>query len=303
MAGTTERETTSREREIGNELRRLRVRADLTAAELSKRVGFSASKISRLESGARGVTEVDATLFAANCKATRTEVLRLVRLINEVDDGHRLRTNDEQMALMINSETTASEIICYEPQVIPGLLQTEGYARALFHWLGKFVGETGEEAVRNRLNRQKLLRRADPPRLNAYIHEDVLRAQVAEPEVMHDQVLHLLFVSSEPHCALRVIPADRCPAGVFGPAFRLLLYRNHKPVIYTENQFTSLYLESPDELSGYRFVLDRVREVTLDTNGSRELLATVASHHEDIRSQRFTAAIEPAQRWQHSLQD
>ncbi|QYN24444.1 DUF5753 domain-containing protein [Amycolatopsis sp. DSM 110486] len=157
------------------------------------------------------------------------------------------------------------------------------------------------------LNRQKLLRRVNPPRFSASIHEDVLRAPVAEPEVTRDQLFHLLFVSSEPHCAVRVIPADSCPAGVFGPAFRLLHFRNHKPVVYAENQFTSLYLESPNELSEYRQVLDRVKEFALDTDRSRTLLATVASHHEDISGRRLTPAITRAQHsrpWQwQSLQD
>ncbi|WP_326567692.1 helix-turn-helix transcriptional regulator [Amycolatopsis rhabdoformis] len=303
MAGTTERDTTAREREIGDELRRLRVRADLTAADLSKRVGFSASKISRMESGARGVTEIDATLFAANCGASRAEVLRLVRLINEVDDGYRLRLLREQMQLMISSETAASEIINYESQLIPGLLQTEGYARAVFHWLGKFTGEMGEAAVRKRLDRQKFLRRPNPPRFVTYIHEEVLRAPVAEPEVMHDQILHLLFASSEPQSVLRVIPTDRCPAGVFGPAFRLLKYPNHKPVVYVENQFTSLYIESPEDLDQYRYVLEKVKGFALDADRSREFLATVASDHEKNRSRLFGSPVEPVRRGQESLHE
>ncbi|WP_432849194.1 helix-turn-helix domain-containing protein [Amycolatopsis sp. CA-161197] len=287
MAGTTERDTTAREREIGDELKRLRVRADLTAADLSKRVGFSASKISRMESGARGVTEIDATLFAANCGASRKEVLNLVGLVREADDGYRLRPHEarlvDQLPSLIVTETTATEIIEFEPQVVPGLLQIEPYARNLFRWGGHLDSQEVERAVDARMARQKLLSRPDSPFATFYIHEQVLRARVAEPRIMHEQVLHLLLASSLERCAVRVILTENCPGGVLGPSFRVLRYNHERPTVYAENQTLSLFLEKPDDVATYRKVLARAASFALDVGHSREWLASLASEYDQAK--------------------
>ncbi|HWD07328.1 MAG TPA: helix-turn-helix transcriptional regulator [Amycolatopsis sp.] len=287
MAGTTERDTTAREREIGDELRRLRVRADLTAADLSKRVGFSPSKISRMESGARGVTEIDATLFAANCGASRKEVLHLVGLVRETDDGYRLRPHKEQLSdelpSLIVAETGSSEIIEFEPLVIPGILQIEEYARAVFRWVGHYDEEGIELRVQTRLARQTLLRRKDPPFFTFYIHEQVLRTPVANRAIMHEQVLHLLLTSSMDRCAVRVVRNDSCPNGVLGTGFRVMRYNGQRPIIYTENQTSSLFFEKPEDIAEYRKILARVAGFAMDGGDSREWLAALASEYDQAK--------------------
>lgn len=287
MAGTTERDTTAREREIGDELKRLRVRADLTAADLSKRVGFSASKISRMESGARGVTEIDATLFAANCGASRKEVLHLVGLVREADDGYRLRPHEERLSdelpSLIVNEAAATEIIEFEPLVVPGLLQIEGYARALFRWPNQLTAEQVEGGVAARMTRQRLLRRRDSPYTTFYVHEGVLRSQVAEPAIMHEQILHLLLSSSLPRCAVRIIPSRHCPQGVLGTGFRVMRYREHRPTIYVENHISSLFLEKTEDVEVYRKLLAQVAGFALDGGESREWLAALASEVEQAK--------------------
>ncbi|QRP45790.1 helix-turn-helix transcriptional regulator [Amycolatopsis sp. FDAARGOS 1241] len=287
MAGTTERDTTAREREIGDELRRLRVRANLTAADLSKRVGFSPSKISRMESGARGVTEIDATLFAANCGASRKEVLHLVGLVHEADDGYRLRPHEEQLSdelpSLIVAETGSSEIIQFEPLVIPGILQIEEYARAIFRWAADFDDAAIEVRVQARLARQSLLRRKDSPYFTFYIHEEVLRAPVANRAIMHEQVLHLLLASSLDRCVVRVVPKAACPNGVLGTGFRVMRYNGQRPIIYTENQTSNLFLEKPEDIEEYRKVLARVAGFALDGADSREWLATLASEYDQAK--------------------
>ncbi|WIX80427.1 helix-turn-helix transcriptional regulator [Amycolatopsis carbonis] len=263
------------------------MRADLTAADLSKRVGFSASKISRMESGARGVTEIDATLFAANCGASRKEVLNLVGLVREADDGYRLRPHEERLSdelpSLIVAETGSSEIIQFEPLVIPGILQTEEYIRALFRWGGYYDEEGVNLRVQTRLARQTLLRRKDSPFFTFYIHEQVLRAPVADRAIMHEQILHLLLTSSMERCAVRIVLDKTCQNGVMGTGFRVMRYNGQRPIIYTENQTSSLFFEKPEDIEEYRRVLAQVANFALDGAQSREWLAALASEYDQVK--------------------
>jgi transcriptional regulator with XRE-family HTH domain len=131
------RDSTARTRELGAVLRRIREDARYTGAELARKLGWGQSKVSRLESGDRGATEVEVAVFAAFCGAKGDELKRILNLANKVDDNHWLHVRGDrlpdELCSVIALETTADVITYYEPIVIPGLLQTEDYARALFH--------------------------------------------------------------------------------------------------------------------------------------------------------------------------
>ncbi|QWF80086.1 helix-turn-helix domain-containing protein [Amycolatopsis sp. CA-230715] len=277
------RSSSAHKREIGEALRDARERANLTAAQLAGRLDCSASKVSRMESGHRGVAELDLTMFLANCGTPRKEVVELLEVLRESDDGYRLRPHQErlpdELRSLIAQENLATSIIDFEPGVVPGLLQIEDYARAVFQWAGLFDEPGIELRVRARMARQQLLRRRDAPGFTFYLPEQVLRAQVVPVEFLHDQVMHLLRISSFDRCTIRVIPENACPGGVLGGAFRLLRFAEHRPVVYVENQTTSLFLEKPEDLDVYRQRLSRVAGFALDGGESREWLARLASEY------------------------
>ena len=289
MSSERDRDSSASGREIGDELKAFRVRSGLLAADLAEMIGCSPSKISRMESGVRGYSELDVTMYLATCRASREDVVRVLDLVREQADGYRIRPHREQLPdelrSLIVAETQATEIIEFEPQIVPGILQIEEYARAVFRWFG-FRDETGIDLrVQARLSRQKLLGRKDPPRFTFYIQEAALRAKVADDQVMHEQVLHLLLTAATENCVIRVVPEAACPAGVLGVGFRVMRYNDTQPVAYVENQTASLFLEEPADLEVYRHVLKRVASFALDGGQSREWLAALASEYDRAKDE------------------
>jgi hypothetical protein len=128
--------------------------------------------------------------------------------------------------------------------------------------------------------RQNLLKRRNAPSCLFYIHEQALQLPVGGVEVMRHQIWHLLMASSSPRCAIRVIPiAAGAHAGMAGP-FRLMEFYQEKPVVYVENETSSLFLEDQQHIDSYRQVLRQLHTVALDEGESREWLAGLASGYD-----------------------
>jgi Domain of unknown function (DUF5753) len=112
------------------------------------------------------------------------------------------------------------------------------------------------------------------------VHENALRLQVGGTEVMHEQMLHLLFASGRPQCAIRVVPASAGPYGMVSGSFHIFGYPDGRPVVYVEHPTTSEFLESAKELVSYSAILNRVASVALTEAHSREFIAWMASEYE-----------------------
>jgi transcriptional regulator with XRE-family HTH domain len=276
------RESTARTRELGAELRRVREGARYTGNDLALKLGWSASKVSRMETGARNTSPLDTATYVAFCGVSGPELDRLLELTRPTDEywlqprGERL---PDELRSLIALENTAQLLVYYEPMVVPGLLQTEDYARALFQEGGLLLAEGIEPRVRLRLDRQRLLRHLDAPTVTFFVHEHAVRTVVGDRRLMHEQLLHMLLVCAAPPCRLRVVPA-----GVGGFAgvgqFTWAAHPDHNPVIYVEHLTTSLFLENRMDMLAYRGLLDRLTRLALNEGQSRELLANLASKYE-----------------------
>jgi transcriptional regulator with XRE-family HTH domain len=189
------RESTARTRELGAELRKAREAARYTGQELAKKLGWSQSKVSRMESGSRGTSEVDAAIYLAFCGIMGNELHRILDIARARDDDFWLHHPKRSSGLrsLVAQETTAEKITYYEPLVLPGLLQTEDYARALFHGVGIVPADKIPMVVERRMNRQALLRRENPPKIWFFVHENALRLDLADDRIMHEQILHILL--------------------------------------------------------------------------------------------------------------
>jgi hypothetical protein len=208
-----------------------------------------------MESGERGASEVAVATYLAYFRVVGHEMDRLLSMCRDIWakdwlQPHSERVPDELRTLVVH-ETTATHIHQYEPLLVPGLLQTEGYARAVFRATGRFPDEGIDLRVRVRLERQALLRREFGTDLTFFIPEQVLRSTVGDARVMNDQLLHLALITARPWCTVRVIPAS-FSLGFLGGPFELLEYANHDPVVYVENQTHSLFLEGPQDIRVYR---------------------------------------------------
>ncbi|HEV8558652.1 MAG TPA: helix-turn-helix transcriptional regulator [Actinophytocola sp.] len=278
------RESTARTRELGRELRRIRESARYTGHELATKLGWSPSKISRMETGDRTTSEVDVAVYAAFCGAAGDELDHVLQLTQPTDDNHWLHVRGDHLPDELRSviilENTAQTIAYYEPIVIPGLLQTEDYARALFHERDVLPLDAIDSRVRFRMARQHILALPNPPKITFFVHENALRMPVGNLLIMHEQMLHLLLTCATPQCRLRVVEASvGARTGANGP-FMWTAHRNHNPVIYVEHLTTSMFLEGIDETLAYRRQLDRLSDIALDEGQSRQFLADLASEYD-----------------------
>ena len=112
---------------------------------------------------------------------------------------------------------------------MPGLLQTEDYARSLYIWAGLVPPDVIAVQVKARMARQALVNRREPPELRFYIHEHALHAPPGNMRVMNEQVLHLNLIAARPRCSIRVVPAAAGLHGALGGPFRLMEYQEHGP--------------------------------------------------------------------------
>lgn len=282
--GRPRRNSAARTRELGGELRRSRAAAELTAIELARKLGCSESKVTRMETGERGASEFDVIAFLAHCGVPRRQIEPILELARESDDGFRLRPHGDQipdeLRSLIYQETTARRITAYEPEQVPGILQTEDYARETFALTGLTPADKVEHNVAIRLARQHLLHRHAPPEFTFFVHENAIRSDIYPRQVMHEQVLHLVFMSDRPQCALRIVPADALPGGLFGGTFWFLRYQDHDPVVYVQNLMVSLFLEDAAAVAAHRRALRTVADVALDQEESRAWLARLASRYD-----------------------
>lgn len=278
-------DATVRSRELGDELKRVRMLRGLKATELAHAIGWSETKISRVESGKTSCSEVEAAIYLAYCRVTPGELDRIIVLCGGEDEhGSFLRHHGErlpdQLRTLVLHETTASAVFELELNRLPGLLQTEDYARAMMRESGLIPAPGIETRVRARMDRQILLRRKSPPNFTFYVHEHALRLPIGGQAVMHDQMLHLLFMTSQPFCQVRVIPASiGGHAGLSGP-FRLMQFTEHQPVVCVETQNRSLFMETPTDIATYWLILGRLAEVALHAEESRSVLASLASEYD-----------------------
>jgi transcriptional regulator with XRE-family HTH domain len=272
---------TARGRELGVELRRRRELAGYNGQDLARRLGWSTTKVSRVETGARTVTEVDIAIYLASCGVPRDEMDWIVDLVREAGSDHRMKSHGEklpdELRTLIFYETTAAEIDSFELLVVPGLLQTEDYTRALLLETGMYAGGSIELRVRARMERQALLRRSIPPHCTYYLYESLLRTPIGNDRIMHEQLLQLVFLSSWQHCVLRIVPISAGGGGLAQAPFRLMRYSDHDPVVEIEQDAVTLFLDRKDHTDYYRKVLNRLDRVALDEGESRRVLADLAS--------------------------
>lgn len=275
---------TARKRELGGELRRVREGAGYTGQDLAHRLGWSPTKLSRLETGSRQISEVDAAIYLATCGITRQEMNRILDLVREAGSDHRLQSHGEklpdELRTVIFHEATASTIQSCELIFIPGLLQTEEYARALFTEGGQFTSESMRLRVQARIDRQRLLRRPQPPGCTFYLHENALRSRIGSARIMQEQALQLVFLSSWDRCGIRIVPGSSGGRGLTHTSFQLMSYVDHDPVVYIEQDVASLFLDSKAHTDSYRRLVKRLDSVALDEGQSRRWLADLASEFE-----------------------
>jgi hypothetical protein len=253
------RESTTRSRRLGSELREKRLAAGWRSGGLAAELGWSLGKVSKLETGVRGATDTDVAAYLALCKVRGAEFARLVELCRESGKDTWLRPFGDERRTAEAEHDRSTAITHYQCMVVPGPLRTPDYARAL-----RGDGRGADE--------RDLLWRV---RAAFYLEEQALRRPVGGGAVMHDQLMHLLLAPAE----VRVVPTGAGGhAGVPG-SFALLDAADGRSVVHLEGMVADVFLENPEHVAKYRAALGEVAAVALDVAASREVISALADGH------------------------
>jgi transcriptional regulator with XRE-family HTH domain len=278
----SEHSPTVRRRRLALELRRLREAAKLTCEEVADHLECSASKISRVETGRVSVSPRDVRdmleLYGVP-SAQRESLVQLARDSRQKGWWHAYSdTMQPQMATYIGLESAASEIRIYEVSLIPGLLQTEDYARAVIRaGMVNSPAEDIERRVSLLMARQPAVVREDPPKVWAVLDEAALRRRVGGSGLMRLQLEHLLAQAALPNVAVQVIPFGGGAHPAMGRPFIILVFpeRVDTDVVYLEDLTSALYLEDVAEVDRYNVFFNHLRATALSFDDSAALITSV----------------------------
>jgi transcriptional regulator with XRE-family HTH domain len=279
---------TVRNRRLAAELRRLRESGDFTGDDVAERLGWSASKVSRLENARQAprFADVRRLLDLYGVDGTyREQLLQLAR--DAVRRGWWEAFSDalpEQYASYIGLEIEAEEICQWETQVVPGLLQTEAYAQAVeqrSHSTEVIPPSRVDARVEARLERQSVLtREINPLRLAVVLDEALLLRRHGDSAVMAEQLRHLQELSALPNLTLQVLPLDG-PHPIATGSFTLLQFPlvggiKFHDVVYIEHLNGCSYLEEETETYRHRLSFERLRAEALGPSESLERISRIA---------------------------
>jgi transcriptional regulator with XRE-family HTH domain len=279
---------TIRLRRLGLELRQHREAAGLNLEEAAVLLKRSASSISRIEKALHHAPVRDVEYFLGKYGVTDQSVYQ--RLYDLSRNGRKKgwwqKHADDlvpEMMEVISLEADAISIEFFEVILIPGLLQTEEYARALIgNGLFARDPERVDRLVDVRMRRQQILRRPDPPRFWAIVDEAALRREVGGPEVMCAQLRRLLEVSRLGQVTLQVLPFTAGSYRGMTGAFKIMEVgeRGDLRVVALDSLVEVSFREEEDEVRAYADTFDILRAAALSETDSRALIESLLSEHD-----------------------
>ncbi|MFM9700808.1 helix-turn-helix domain-containing protein [Streptomyces europaeiscabiei] len=273
---------TTRRRQLGADLRRLRERKGLTLEEAGARVGVSKATLSRYETKEGSVKWPTVDALCREYSTSDEERHALIELAKaaKIQGWWRSLADPipDSMNLMLTLENEVVREDHYACMFIPGLLQTREYAEAVHRASEKQCPEREvQHMVDIRMKRQELLQRDDPPHVWCVIDEAAVRRTVGGPKVMGDQLRHLLNVATLPHITVQVLPFS---TGAHAPAVgSFLILAGQTPdldVVYVDLIGGGLFMEKPQELERYKLAFQYLKAQALDLESSTQLIHRIS---------------------------
>ncbi|MGY4279577.1 helix-turn-helix domain-containing protein [Streptomyces sp. M18.1] len=278
-----------RRRKLGAELRALRTSAGITSGEAARLVGWHQSKVSRIETGTSGAKPADVRLLLDAYGVDDAQLRELLEVLAGTDGpgGGRNHWWHAYRGVLpptyrdfISLESQASAMRTLETTVVPGLLQTPEYARAVTHAAVDGLSEERlDTLVEVRLARQDVLRAEPPLELSAVLDEAVLRREVGGPGVMARQLERLVEAARLPHVTLRVLPfAAGAHIGVTGP-FVIFSFSSTSDldVVVLDHLTSSLHLERKEDVEAYTEAFNALLVHALSPEDSLDFIAATAA--------------------------
>jgi transcriptional regulator with XRE-family HTH domain len=251
---------------LGSQLRSLRQACEISREDAGKAIRGSHAKISRIELGRVRVKERDLAdlldLYGVRADTERADYFAMARQAMQPGWWHQYSdVIEEWFGPHIGLEAAASMIRTYEVQFLPGLLQTEDYARAVIRLGHPDVPESRvQRLVDLRVARQRLLERPDAPRIWAVIDEAALRRPFGGPDVMRAQLEHLLRVADLPNVTLQVARFHVSHHAAAGTPVTILRFPEPDlpDVVYLEQLTSAVYLDKQEDVDQYALIMERL---------------------------------------------
>lgn len=273
---------TPRARALAKELRAARNEVGLSMKLVGQQLGWSEAKVSRVENAKQGISESDVSAILAVLRVTGSDRDRLLKMAREIDQpawwelGREL---PQQLTALIDAEQRATQITDVTLSMLPGLLQTRAYTKAIMEAAGVDPDEV-DDLVSIRQVRQGILSRRDPVDLRCFIDEAALLRPVGGPSVMADQLLYIASASTQPNVSVQVIPLSLgAHAGLAG-TFVLFEFVKARAVVYVEARSSGAFLDEPGDVALFSDAVQRVVKVASSEADSREILREYADRYE-----------------------
>jgi len=255
---------------FADELKAMRKHAGLSRDELAERVGYSGATIGMVEAGHRAPP--------LGIGPRLDQEFKLPGTFERIEQRIRGIPFPVTFRPFVHIEAEARALRWFEHSLVPGLLQTEDYARAVLATKPNSAEAEITGLVSERMARQAILERNDPPAplLWALIDEGVLNRPVADPVVMRDQLKHLVLVSMLPNITIQIVPyAARGHSGLLG-AFIIADTNDSPGIVFIEDVTGGRVAEDPDAVAEVTLRFDSLRSEALPKGASRDLMGSVA---------------------------
>jgi transcriptional regulator with XRE-family HTH domain len=270
---------TVRQRELGLRLRELRNAKNMTVEMVAKELLCSPTKISRAETGVRRATLRDVRDLCRIYEVdpeTSAELMELAR--DAYQSGWWTKYDDLKIAPLIGMEQSASAITSFGMYFFPALLQSEDYARAIIKGIAPKIEEKIlDQRVKARMERQRLLQAARPPKYRVLLDEAVLRRHIGGPAVMKAQLDRVLSLMREEKITVQIIPYAAGAYGANDSNFSYLEFAGTKlpDLVFVETLTSQLYIERRDEVERYSEALDYLRDAALNPRDSAKKIEEI----------------------------
>jgi transcriptional regulator with XRE-family HTH domain len=266
-------------------LRHLREEASLTIEDVAEKLEISPSTVSRMETAQVGVRPRDLRFLLDMYEITDAERDQLLQIARERRQQQWWQEYADLPNIAVAGlEEDASTIWQYSTQLVPGLLQTEAYARAVLEAI-RLDAKPGdiERRLELRIHRQERLTSENAPEYWVVLDEAVVRRQVGGPSVMAEQLGHLTEVARLPNVTLQVLPFTSGEHAGMDGEFTILHYRESSDpdVVYIENTGNDVYLENPEVTRRYNKIFDHLRAAAQNPGESIRTLGTIQSQLEE----------------------
>ena len=266
---------------LGAQLRRLRETAGVTRDDAGYHIRASGSKISRMELGRVSFKERDVTdlleFYGVDDLAEREKLVQLTREANATPWYQKFQdVVPDWFHVFVGLEEAAQLIRVYEVQFVPGLLQTEEYARAvILQGAPGLEPDEVERRVALRMGRQKLLTRESPPRYWVIMDEAALRRPMGGRDVHVGQIERLIDLVGEPNITIQVMPFRYGGHAAEGGAFTIMRFpeTDLPDVVYMEYLTGAHYIDKPEEVERYAAVMERLSVAGTSPDRTREILS------------------------------